>query len=248
MKTIFTSFLLFIIIFKVSYAGPGQPDTVNYKPSIDSLRDNQRKLSVKSDSIKSNIDTIKLMLSNFGKREENFFGKLIVFLPLILFIIFCFYVILKLSIQGYKLRDALSADDAEVISKPNPDFGKVANVSPNVYSLEYPNSASRLLVFLSGGAALIISICLVTYFIYFTLKNPDKSLDMNGLLIVLLSLGIGIIPYSVNKVSSAMGNNNPQQGQQQQQMQQMMQQQMVQQQRVQQQMVQQPPPPKPPGS
>ena len=65
-------------------------------------------------------------------------------------------------------------------------------------------SVSRLIVFLSGYASVAISTCLASFIIYRGLAEPAKELpNLNGLLMVLLSLGIGIIPYAVNRITTA---------------------------------------------
>ena len=75
-------------------------------------------------------------------------------------------------------------------------------------------SSSRLLLFISGVSAVIFSYVFVGFYIYAWLELPDccsgkncKQLpDFGGLINGLIALGIGVIPYSVNKVSTALAS------------------------------------------
>lgn len=72
-------------------------------------------------------------------------------------------------------------------------------------------SISRYLLFLSGCSAILFSYVFVIFYIYAWLElpfwcsigkckeMPDFSVMINGL----LALGIGVVPYSVNKISAA---------------------------------------------
>ena len=63
-------------------------------------------------------------------------------------------------------------------------------------------SASRLILFLSGVTSLILGVCITTYYFYMTIYCIDCSsnLDLTEFTNVILALGIGVIPYSVNQV------------------------------------------------
>ena len=65
-------------------------------------------------------------------------------------------------------------------------------------------SVSRLIVFLSGYAALSIGTCLAAYCIYHGFAYPGLPLpSFDGLMAVLFSLGIGVVPYAVTKLTAA---------------------------------------------
>ncbi|GAB3307592.1 hypothetical protein GCM10027348_38760 [Hymenobacter tenuis] len=68
-------------------------------------------------------------------------------------------------------------------------------------------SASRLIVFMSGYAGVSIGISLVSYAIYHAFAYPNKAIpSFDGLVTVLLSLGIGVLPYGFTKLAAATGS------------------------------------------
>jgi hypothetical protein len=67
--------------------------------------------------------------------------------------------------------------------------------------VEPPRSTSRLVVLLSGMVAVVISICMFSYTLYsWEHLGITHTPDWNALTVILLSLGIGIVPYAVNKI------------------------------------------------
>lgn len=74
------------------------------------------------------------------------------------------------------------------------------------------SSVSRLIVFMAGHAAVALGSCLASFIIYYMLiVKPDASVpSLNGFVGVLLALGIGVVPYAVNRFTST-GNETPSQ-------------------------------------
>lgn len=66
-----------------------------------------------------------------------------------------------------------------------------------------PASVSRFIVFLSGLTALILSVCLSTFYMYQYFADPATPVNLSNLSTVIYGLGIGIIPYGFNKVASS---------------------------------------------
>lgn len=62
-----------------------------------------------------------------------------------------------------------------------------------------PGSSSRLVMFLSGVTAIIVSVTTLSYYYYMTIRYPSEQPDLSKILYFMLSLGIGVIPYAVNK-------------------------------------------------
>ncbi len=66
-------------------------------------------------------------------------------------------------------------------------------------------SLSRLIIFMAGHAAVAIGSSLASFIIYFKLvvNTGDEAIpNLNGLVGVLLALGIGVVPYAINRLSS----------------------------------------------
>ena len=63
-------------------------------------------------------------------------------------------------------------------------------------------SASRFILFITAITTLVITVCFTTYYIYVKVYNINggSDPDLEGFTNVLLALGIGVIPYSVNQV------------------------------------------------
>lgn len=132
-------------------------------------------------------------------------AKLLAFTPLLLLLLFTLIFIIWMIKSNFTLEDALSI-------APSPgQYEQVAAARQTLAGLQAPNttpatvpdpkpqpSVSRLLAFLTGIAAIIIAICLVSYQGYsiFTGCYDDKQFD--ALWKILLGLGIGVIPYGIN--------------------------------------------------
>jgi hypothetical protein len=66
-------------------------------------------------------------------------------------------------------------------------------------------SVSRLILFMAGHAAIGIGTSLSSCAIYFFLIDPGNKTEMpsfNSLVGVLLALGIGVVPYAVNRLTA----------------------------------------------
>jgi hypothetical protein len=134
------------------------------------------------------------------------FQKGLVLLPVGLSVLFLLLVYRGLKRAGYKLADALSENDAvtttATANTPSQVGTDAASTQQTQTARTVPGnrSASRLVLFLSGITAIIISVCITTYYLYYYLCC-GKAPDMDGLINVMLTLGIGVIPYAVNKVA-----------------------------------------------
>ncbi len=134
------------------------------------------------------------------------FQKGLVLLPVGLSVLFFLLVYGGLRRAGYSLADALSENDTVTTTvtanAPNPAGPVAANTQQTQQTQTVPGnrSASRLVLFLSGMTAIIVAVCITTYYLYYYLCC-GKAPDMDGLISVLLMLGIGVIPYAVNKVA-----------------------------------------------
>ena len=112
----------------------------------------------------------------------------IAMMPIILFILAMVCIILILKDKGYDISDALKEPPPPAVAGAAPVTGQ--------------NSASRLIAFLTAVTTLIIVICVISFWMYQGLN--DKTVDMSKTSTLLLSLGIGIVPYGVNKISTAL--------------------------------------------
>lgn len=142
------------------------------------------------------------------------------FTPILLFALIIIIIFWKLNKEGYKIGDALkenitievSEDNPAIAEKPKPASTGVqdATVStqetteqkaPFVPRTIQPKSTSRMIAFISGMVSIGIASSLCSFWMY-NYFNGCKSVDLSHLSNVLLALGIGVIPYAVNKVST----------------------------------------------
>jgi hypothetical protein len=109
--------------------------------------------------------------------------------------------------------DAFTQPLANTDTQPKPATSDSAmtnegDASPPASEAPKPiTSVSRLIVFMSGYAGVSIGISLASYGIYHAFAYPDKDIpSFDGLVTVLLSLGIGVLPYGFNKIAAATGS------------------------------------------
>ena len=147
--------------------------------------------------------------------------QFLAYLPVILFVLVLIIIFWKLNKESYKIGDALkenttieiSEDNPALAEKPKPATTGANDVSPQptdtttattpfVPKTIQPKSSSRLIAFISGLVSVGIATSLCSFWMY-TYFNGDKNVDLSHLTNVLLSLGIGVIPYAVNKISTS---------------------------------------------
>jgi len=122
----------------------------------------------------------------------------------IVFIVFFLLigVVLTWKLRGYDLKKALS--EIKLIESLTTDTKGIQTKSNTEITIE---SSSRLLAFLSGVVALALSLTLILISTY-TFLNTGIIPDFSHLVNSVLALGIGIIPYSVNRIASSFKSNN----------------------------------------
>jgi hypothetical protein len=130
----------------------------------------------------------------------NLTNKLFVLMPVFLFLFVFVIIFFWLRRENFKLSDILTSHKTEIIktththTDPNDSTKTITETHEEVY---YPKSSSRLLALLTGIAAIIISICMFTYMVYFSVKLCTPAPNFGGLWIIFFILGLGIIPYTI---------------------------------------------------
>jgi F0F1-type ATP synthase assembly protein I len=122
---------------------------------------------------------------------QEILGALIVIVPLVLFFITARFFKKKIDDDKIKLIDLLAEPDA---TTKTPKEGEEA-APPK-------RSASRFILFVTGITTLVITVCFTTYYFYIKIYaiNGGADPDLEGFTNVLLALGIGVVPYTVNQV------------------------------------------------
>ncbi len=196
-----------------------QCDTTYLKSKIDSLNKELQKAKSNTNSSNCNTCYMDTSLNNglmikhndghitFTSRKLDGQQQFFIISPILFFLIILLFVFIKLNAEGYKLGDALSENTPVVIDIVNPKYRDaddkiVDGQDPFIKRTILPGSTSRIAVLISGLAAVAIGVCSTSYFFYIYLKT-NQAPDLDKLYNVLLAMGIGVIPYSVNKVMGA---------------------------------------------
>lgn len=152
---------------------------------------------------------------------------IISFAPLFLYLLILITIFWKLQRENYKIGDSLKENQTVDISIDNPAYKPptqqqavvqdgaavvppvvpavvpAANpTTPFVGKTVQPQSMSRLLAFISGVITLGLASCFSSFWLY-RYFECDKSTDLTDITYVLLTLGLGLVPYAVNKISTA---------------------------------------------
>jgi hypothetical protein len=197
----------------LSGAGYAQADAKNDSIRLTRVENSVVKIEKKQDSTNKQLapliksytaDTTHASGENKGYRSAPircWEGYYVVLLPLIFSVIFL--IIILRGLRGFKLADALTEKNpnkvvgfvevrkiqlARAAAEP---FDDPAGPSP-----EIPTSTSRLIAFLSGIAAIILSLCLTTFYMYYYLTIGTVPSEFKDLWWGVVVLGIGIIPYA----------------------------------------------------
>ena len=149
---------------------------------------------------------------------------IISFAPLVLFLGLIIIIFWKLQLENYKIGDSLRENETIDISIDNPspaktpaqkdvqDGSKAVSATdkavtptptpPFVGKTIQPQSMSRLLAFISGMVTLAIASCFSSFWLY-RYFECETSTKLDDITYVLLTLGLGLTPYAVNKISTA---------------------------------------------
>jgi flagellar basal body-associated protein FliL len=123
-------------------------------------------------------------------------GVIIVMAPLVIFILTMLVIKNRMKDQSINLADMLVETDVPLPENDKKDGDATTPKAP------VKRSASRLILFLSGVTSLILSVCITTYYFYMKIYciNCGTGLDLDDFTNVILALGIGFVPYSINQV------------------------------------------------
>lgn len=180
--------------------------------------------------LKTDLDTVKTRVAADatkaagGKsagaaryRALDFGEWTLVFSPIWLFAITM--VAAGIALKKFPIEDALSENEFVKKTVENPAYsaanvvaiagtsavGSLATLLPPTIeesSDQLPKSSSRYLALLTSLLAFMIGLALSSFFLYSYMATSEAP-SLSGMSTVLLSMGIGVVPYAFNKVSSA---------------------------------------------
>ena len=131
---------------------------------------------------------------------QGILGAFIVLAPILIFIIVMLVIRARLRDQSVNLADLLAETEAVIQNQSkkmeSADKGEPAPDRPQ------KRSASRFILFLSSVTILILAVCITTFYFYMNIYSNrcTMDVDLSNFTTVLLALGIGVVPYSVNQI------------------------------------------------
>lgn len=158
---------------------------------------NTHAFTQKVDSMAANATN---QIAQTAQTAMTWFEKLLILSPLFL-TVFVFLILVKVfkSID-FSLKGALTEMPSDSLIKAV--LGDRTVTKENVENLE-KFSSSRLIALLTSLCVMSITVCLVCFYMYWYLKDGVNPPKLDGITSVLLTLGLGIVPYGMNKISEA---------------------------------------------
>jgi hypothetical protein len=190
---------------------------------IEAIQKSVTGMQLNVDSIKTDIKTQKENAAKVNKDcstcNISFIEWVLIFSPIWIFVITLF--ILRKKLKDFSLKEALTETELPKKTVSNPEYtsdklnelaknatiaGVLSTLIPPTIevtaSMEYPKSSSRYIALITSALTWIIVLCLSCFFIYQYMKT-NKAPELSGLSSVMLALGIGVVPYAFNKISTA---------------------------------------------
>ena len=137
-------------------------------------------------------------------RHLSHLQKAFVLMPVILFAFMLLMIFFWLRRDNFKFSELFSSKFQESVIKTTVTKADTNDTSKSITEVReepvFKRSSSRFIALLTVFTILIIVICLISYFIYFTISDYKPMPYISGLWKILAVLLIGIIPYSINRM------------------------------------------------
>ncbi|HEX8333179.1 MAG TPA: hypothetical protein VF622_11175 [Segetibacter sp.] len=202
-------------------------DSLSYKALTTKIDSVGKKILIAVDSLnKAKLSTT--LCIPCGDEKPSGWGIVLTFLPAILFLIILTILLFR-GLSGFDLKGAMSESDYPTVivqnDQYNPENLKALASRENLEEILPPTikksnipgnnntqgpaphaSISRYIAFLTTILTLVVALCISCFYIYHYLRTGCPP-DISGITTILLALGIGVVPYAFNKVSSAIGKS-----------------------------------------
>lgn len=205
MKTHIYILILLVLCMYTAHSQPVTTDTVVtnrlnkiIKVNTESNR-SLKTIVIKSDSIKRAVMARAPIPPCVNCVEKpDLIQWILILLPVILFMLLLWYFLRWLQRDNYKIADALSVDMSDEQVEQLQRTSLATGTEPQQPVLK--RSSSRLIAFFSGLSAVIIAICITSYYMYFAIKGLAIP-KFEELWPILASLGIGVVPYATKVIN-----------------------------------------------
>lgn len=173
------------------------------------VTDNQngeKSIIIDSDDANNNLQS-KFLKKHFKHNKNrikhlSISQKAFVLMPIILFLFMFLLIFFWLRRDNFKLSELFSSKFHDNTIKTTVTKTDPTDASKTITEVReeplFKRSSSRFIALITIFTILIIAICLVSYFIYFTISGYQPMPNITGLWKIIATLGIGIIPYSIN--------------------------------------------------
>jgi hypothetical protein len=212
--------ILVLISFSLTLKADQTTDSILkiHKAEIENVKKNTGEIRKDVDTIKAAVSVLKVAKVD---RDIKFIEWILVFSPLWIFCISL--VVIRKKLKGFKLRDALTEVEKPKITIPNVEYtaanlntlaannnlvaGVLTSIIPPTIEVTAntgsPESSSRYIALITSTLAWIIVLTLSCFFLYQYVKTNEPP-NLSGLSTLMLTLGVGVVPYAFNKVSTAL--------------------------------------------
>ncbi|MFY7742401.1 MAG: hypothetical protein ACOVQR_07135 [Flavobacterium sp.] len=211
MKKTILLLLLSIVISGFSQSSPTTPSTTNTVTSINCselTKLNKTISKIDSTLLQKEINEKQkaVKAQNCTDKKLSFYQKLLIMMPVLFFIALLIFVLKASDKMGFNFKQAFYCEEPETktTSAPTPENPN-ATITTTVLDGNgnplYYLSSSRLIAFLSALTTLIIVVCIMCYYAYCMMKCIPLP-ELNKILEIFLGLGLGIIPYGINRLTA----------------------------------------------
>jgi hypothetical protein len=229
--------LLLILLFTAFHAFAGNGDTVLLnKAQFDSINkkvvhidSNVKKLADSASAKAKQSDTKCTTCRDTPPKDLDW---LLIFLPAIIFLAL-FIFLFSTGLKDFNLKEAMSESEYPKVIIENSEYTPanlaalkdVANLEeilpPTIEISDRPQvapgappaspppphaSISRYIAFITSMLSLVVALCISCFFIYSYIRTGCAP-DISGISTILIALGMGVLPYAFNKVSTAISKN-----------------------------------------
>ncbi len=213
MKIIKLLFLWIVLLtFQMTFsqtAGSNEPDKAAKNTPTEEVKNSTDLDLIKSklaSSEKKNQDLQKEIDKKPTEINPGISLKLLILLPIFLFFLCLLITFLFAKRSKVDFKQAFLCEDPEEITKQSGSQSNLAEtvkvtLLDNQGNPVYMPSVSRIIAFLSSLTTLAVIVCFVSYNAYCMVTKQPLP-DFKNLYEIILGLGLGVVPYGFNKITT----------------------------------------------
>lgn len=213
MKKLLLFLAMILVLSSQTHADemPVKADTTISKAKVAEMENTIQNLKTSISTLASVSD--ETIIGSSEPIELGFLQWLIVWMPVLLFLFLFLFFLIRLRSEGFLIANALSSCVPVEVANVAPDVNGIIMISapatpsnpPAPRDMMLLRSSSRLIAFMSGLTAIVISITLMTFYFYDVLSgtNTSQTLYLDSVWKIIVGLGIGVLPYGFNMIKEA---------------------------------------------